>query len=65
MRQHPQLKSRVLALLESYDDSDYLDEPPPQIAAVIETTVVENLINKLAGPYRLLEMIGLGGMGIV
>jgi eukaryotic-like serine/threonine-protein kinase len=61
------LRRRVLKLLASHDASrGPLDVPPPGVGnlATIDQPLTE-LPGTLIGPYKLLEQIGEGGMGIV
>ncbi len=62
-----ELRNRVLELLASHDQSrGPLDLPPPGLGnvATIDRPITEKLGTQI-GPYKLLEEIGEGGMGVV
>src|SRR5262245_55152335 len=64
-RGRPDLRSRIDALLQNAGDaSRYLELPPHAILDTIDRPVVESPGTQI-GPYKLLEQIGEGGMGIV
>ncbi len=57
--------NRVRRLLRAHDESpSFLESPPRGIAATIDHPPLE-LPGTQIGPYKLLEQIGEGGMGIV
>jgi eukaryotic-like serine/threonine-protein kinase len=63
------LRARVDALLRAHDDPEsYLDRSVMQFAGVdraFESPLPAERIGTLIGPYKLLEQIGEGGMGVV
>jgi eukaryotic-like serine/threonine-protein kinase len=60
----PALRAEVEALLAAHDNAgDFLDAPPPLPSAGPEPP--EDLTGRTVGPFRLLEAIGRGGMGVV
>jgi non-specific serine/threonine protein kinase/serine/threonine-protein kinase len=66
------LRARVLALLEAYAASEsFLESPPPELyayAADLTATTyreVNEAPGTVIGPYKLLQQIGEGGMGVV
>jgi serine/threonine protein kinase/TPR repeat protein len=64
------LKERVEALLGAYDDPDgFLEKPAVEFGATVDLSPAAPLLAErpgtLIGPYKLLEQIGEGGMGVV
>ena len=63
------LERRVVELLESHDESKGpLDIPSPAVAGTIDMPAESPITEKLGmqiGPYKLLQKIGEGGMGVV
>src|SRR5258707_6805062 len=63
------LRVRVEALLQAHDDPNgFLDRPVAQFAAMDHMPDVSPSAEgpgELIGPYKLLEQIGEGGMGVV
>src|SRR4051812_14196472 len=67
---NPALRLRVEALLAAHDNPDsFLQEPGAQLGATVDLTPAESPLAErpgaLVGPYKLLEQIGEGGMGVV
>src|SRR5262249_55027588 len=59
------LRQRVEALLRDCDKAaDFLRSPAPALAATVEALIAERP-GAVIGPYRLMEPIGEGGMGLV
>ncbi|MGI8980174.1 MAG: protein kinase domain-containing protein [Pirellulaceae bacterium] len=60
---------RIEALLQAHDESaSFLESPPSAIVAIASPTIDEPLLEKPGtqiGPYKLLQQIGEGGMGVV
>jgi len=63
----PELRQEVQVLLDSHADAgDFLELQAGSEASSNTTTVdVDPWIGKNVGPYRVLERIGFGGMGVV
>jgi len=64
------LHERVEALLKAHDNPDsFLDRPAARVAAPVDLSSAEMPVKEppgtMIGPYKLLEPIGEGGMGIV
>jgi serine/threonine protein kinase len=63
---HPQLRSRIEALLRNASDaSGYLESPLPGMRATIDQPIASECFGAQIGPYKLLQQIGEGGMGVV
>ncbi len=69
-----ELRRRVEALLRAYDESEsFLESPPPELGAFSLTAADSPTIDRpiteqpgtIIGPYKLLQQIGVGGMGVV
>jgi tetratricopeptide (TPR) repeat protein/tRNA A-37 threonylcarbamoyl transferase component Bud32 len=63
----PELRRKVEALLQAYEEAGSFLESPPSagnLVATVEDSVRER-VGSLIGPYKLLEQIGEGGMGLV
>jgi eukaryotic-like serine/threonine-protein kinase len=62
----PQVRGRVEKLLRAHSDAgNFLGGPSPVVAATIDFSSNAELPGSQIGPYRLLEQIGEGGMGVV
>ena len=64
------LRARVEALLNAHDNPDgFLEDPAAEFGATIDLSPAEPPLAErpgtLIGPYKLLEQIGEGGMGVV
>jgi serine/threonine protein kinase/WD40 repeat protein len=63
---HEALLNRVLILLRAHDESaSFLESPPPGIAVTALASPTTELTGDKIGPYKLLQQIGEGGMGVV
>src|SRR5262245_36525762 len=59
------LRQRIEALLGRHQESTgVLDAPPPGLVATISPVISEEP-GTVIGPYKLLQQIGEGGMGVV
>jgi serine/threonine protein kinase len=65
--ENAELRLRVEALLRAYDESEsFLESPPTALGS--SPTALLNISEKpgtIIGPYKLLQQIGEGGMGVV
>lgn len=74
-RQDPELKARVQRLLAAHDKAgkSFLEPPAGVVSATIDRPAAArvlaehsaDLVGSSLGPYKLLEVIGQGGMGVV
>lgn len=59
------LLQRVQVLLAAHEEErSFLESPPPAVAATVEHATTESA-GDLIGPYKLLQKLGEGGMGVV
>jgi eukaryotic-like serine/threonine-protein kinase len=59
------LRARVQALLQVHEqDKSFLRTPDPALAATVDEPITERP-GTVIGPYKLLEPVGEGGMGLV
>src|SRR5262245_21856879 len=60
------LRHRVQVLLKTHEQAgSFLDSPSPEICATVELPGVSECPGSIIGPYKLLQQIGEGGMGVV
>jgi len=60
------LLQRVVTLLRAHDEEpSFLESPPAVIAATLVLPPIAEHPGAQIGPYKLLEQIGEGGMGVV
>ncbi|MBE0566473.1 MAG: serine/threonine protein kinase [Krumholzibacteria bacterium] len=62
-REDPALADEVASLLDAHDDPAFLAAPPTWGAAA--DLPDDPLEGELVGPYRIVERVGAGGMGVV
>src|SRR3972149_3584994 len=61
-----QLRDRVAAMLDGYEKrQSLLESPASGIAATIDFPSISERPGSQIGPYKLIEEIGEGGMGVV
>ncbi len=61
----PDIRAPVESLLKAYEDAgSFLESPPTEIAET-EYTPISERAGESIGPYKLLQQIGEGGMGVV
>ena len=61
---HPELLQRVCVLLKAHDQSNPMLQPG-ELLATADYTEPSERAGTMIGPYKLLEQIGEGGMGLV
>jgi serine/threonine protein kinase/tetratricopeptide (TPR) repeat protein len=61
----PELRQRVGVLLRAHEQPNSLLDHPPAAVAVEHGEIVVERPGMFVGPYRLMEQIGEGGMGLV
>ena len=60
-----ELRARVEALLDAHQKADSFLEPARPPTVTVRSTAVRRRPGTVIGPYKLLEQIGEGGMGLV
>jgi serine/threonine-protein kinase len=61
---NPSLRQNVESLLSAYHAGQFLESPPCPLVATVDEPMREGP-GTVIGPYKLLEQIGEGGMGLV
>jgi eukaryotic-like serine/threonine-protein kinase len=62
----PDLHAQLQSLLEAHDDPQFLAKPAAASTWDAATALLEDpLAGQLIGPYRIVERVGTGGMGVV
>ena len=57
---------RVQVLLRTHEQAgSFLDSPAPEVVATVDLPGITERPGTVIGPYKLLEQIGEGGMGVV
>ena len=64
-RDKPELRRRVEGLLSAYGEGEFLESPAAGLDATAALTPIGEQPGTVIGPYKLLEQIGEGGMGLV
>jgi len=62
---NPGLRQSVESLLSAYDAGQFLEAPAPGLNATMGLTLTAESPGAEIGPYKLLEQVGEGGMGLV
>ena len=60
-----ELRDRIARYLDCGEQSGPLDVGAPAIAATLQRSVITDRVGTQVGPYKLIEQIGEGGMGLV
>jgi eukaryotic-like serine/threonine-protein kinase len=60
-----ELRGEVLELLSHETGDDFLQDPIKQAALAVTAEAPDELLGRRIGPYRLIRLIGRGGMGAV
>src|SRR3954447_24883078 len=68
--EHPDLRREIDALLTAHDQAaGFLEGPPVALASGVETSAATapppEQLGAMIGPYKLLQQLGEGGMGVV
>jgi eukaryotic-like serine/threonine-protein kinase len=63
---NPRLRAEVESLLQAHQEAgSFLGDPEPSLLATVDAPSVSERPGTIIGPYRLLEEVGEGGMGLV
>jgi hypothetical protein len=60
-----ELRRNIESLLAAYDEGEFLESPAHAMAATLDQPPVSEKPGTQIGPYKLLQEIGEGGMGVV
>jgi serine/threonine protein kinase len=60
----PGLRARIEVLLKAHAEEGFMESPPAEPAVTIDQPVAEHAGTQI-GPYKLLQELGEGGMGVV
>jgi eukaryotic-like serine/threonine-protein kinase len=61
-----ELRARLERLVQAHLQPDpFLESPPADLAAAAASGIVEESVGTEIGPYKLMEQIGEGGMGVI
>ena len=61
----PELHAEVLRLLHAHRRQGFLESPPPIAGALLDAAVVPSRAPDRVGPWRIVRLLGQGGMGSV
>ena len=60
------LRQRIERLLKAHEPGDsFLEHRPPGLGATVDAPPIAERLGTVIGPYKLLQRIGEGGMGVV
>ena len=60
------LRQRIERLLKAHEPGDsFLEHRPPALGATVDEPPIAERPGTVVGPYKLMEQIGEGGMGLV
>src|SRR5262245_29722282 len=63
---NPPLRQRIERLLKAHEPADsFLEHRPPGLGVTVDEPPIAERAGTVIGPYKLLQQIGEGGMGVV